>query len=345
MSESLRAVPTFVEPARAFVRRRAARPSVGEWVRHGALFLLTALTATCAGTLFSVPLQKIPDPVVPLATPLDYLLFVPVYYFKFLGAVGAYALASPAYALDGAAFAAGLLFILLSHEAGHYVACRLYGVDATLPFFIPAPPPFLVGTFGAFIKIKSPIPSRRALFDIGVSGPLAGFAALAPVAALALLTARAQSEPLPTEGVMILNDPPFLRLLAPVFGVHDLAHISTNPFYLAAWVGLLVTSLNLMPVGQLDGGHATYALFGRRAHARLGRAAFFAVLVLAPLGWFWHGAPSGIVYAILLFFMLRVRHPQAEDEAEPLGRARTIVAALTLLVFLLSFTPFPITIL
>ncbi len=345
MSESLRVVPTFVERERPLVRRRAARPTAREWVRHGALFFLTALTAACAGTLFAVPLDQIPDPSVPLSTPLDYVLFVPVYYFKFLGAVGAYALASPAYALDGAAFAAGLLFILLSHEAGHYVACRVYGVDATLPFFLPAPPPFLVGTFGAFIKIKSPIPSRRALFDIGVAGPLAGFAALVPVAVLAMLTARPQTEPLPTEGLMILNDPAFLRLLAPLLGVRDLAHIATNPFYMAAWVGLLVTSLNLMPVGQLDGGHATYAVLGRRAHARLGRVAFVFVLVLAPLGWLLHGAPSGVVYAILLFVMLRVRHPQAEDESEPLGRARTVVAALTLLVFLLSFTPFPITIL
>ena len=127
--------------------------------------------------------------------------------------------------------------------------------------------------------------------------------------------------------------------------MRDLAHIAPNPFYLAAWVGLLVTSLNLMPVGQLDGGHATYAFFGARAHARLGRLAFVVVLLLAPLGWLWHGAPSGIVYAILLFVMLRVRHPQAEDEFEPLGRERVWAAALTVLVFLLSFTPFPVTIL
>ena len=345
MSESLGALPAFGEPGGAVARRRAARPTARAWARPCALFLLTALTTLCAGTLFAVPLDKIPDPALPLASPLDYALYPPLYYFKFLGAVAAYASASPAYALQGAAFAAGLLFILLSHEAGHYVACRLYGVDATLPFFIPAPPPFLVGTFGAFIKIKSPIPSRRALFDIGVAGPLAGFAALVPVAALAMLTARPQADPLPTEGLMVLNDPLFLRLLAPALGVRDLAHIAANPFYMAAWVGLLVTSLNLMPVGQLDGGHATYALFGRRAHARLGRLAFLFILVLAPLGWLLHGAPSGVVYAILLFVMLRVRHPQAEDESEPLGRTRTLVAALTLLVFLLSFVPFPITIL
>jgi len=349
MSDSLRAVPTFVERERVSSeqrRRRAARPTAREWARHGGLFLLTLLTATCAGTLFAVPQSRIAEPALPAATtPLDYVLLVPSYLLQLLSGVSAYAFAHPEYIAQGATFACALLFILLAHEAGHYVACRLYGVDATLPYFIPAPPFFLAGTLGAFIKIKSPIPSRRALFDIGVAGPLAGFAALIPVAVAALATAQPQFEPLPSDGLMILNDPPFLRLLAPLLGVRDLAHIAPTPFYLAAWVGLLVTSLNLMPVGQLDGGHATYAFFGARTHARLGRLAFVVVLLLAPLGWLWHGAPSGIVYAVLLFVMLRVRHPQAEDEFEPLGRERVWAAALTLLVFLLSFTPFPITIL
>lgn len=345
MSETLRAVPAFINRGRGVARRAAPRPTAREWRRHGLLFFLTALTAASAGTLFAVPLHRIPEPYVPLEAPHDYLLFVPLYYLKFMGAVAAEAFAHPEYLLSGATFAAALLFILLAHEMGHYVACRLYGVDATLPYFLPAPPPFLVGTFGAFIKIKSPIPTRRALFDIGVAGPIAGFVALVPVAILALLTAAPQTESLPADGLMILNDPPLLRLLAPLLGVSDLARIAPNPFYLAAWVGLLVTSLNLLPVGQLDGGHASYALFGRRAHARIGRAAFFVVLALAPLGWFLHGAPSGVVYAILLFVMLRVRHPQAEEETEPLGRGRLIAAALTLLIFLLSFEPFPITLL
>jgi len=206
------------------------------------------------------------------------------------------------------------------------------------------PPPFMAGTLGAFIRIKSPIPSRRALFDIGVAGPLAGFAALVPVAVGGLLIAAPASAALPSEGVIYLNDPPLLRLLAALLGIQNLAAMETNPLSFAAWIGLLVTSLNLLPVGQLDGGHASYALFGRRVHGRLGRAAFLTMLVLAPLGWLWHGAPSGFLYAVLLFIMLRVRHPQAETEHDPIGRARVFVALLTLLVFLLSFTPFPLTI-
>ena len=135
MSDSLRAIPTFVERERVSLlrrRRRAARPTAREWVRHGGLFLLTLLTATCAGTLFAVPQSRISEPALPAATtPLDYVLLVPSYLLQLLGGVSAYAFAHPEYIAQGATFACALLFILLAHEAGHYVACRLYGVDAT----------------------------------------------------------------------------------------------------------------------------------------------------------------------------------------------------------------------
>jgi membrane-associated protease RseP (regulator of RpoE activity) len=342
MSQSVQGIPTFMHG----VRRRAARPTAREWGRHAALFLLTGLTAAWAGTTVSVlGSGSLPElSLAPPAAALDYALYVPRYFLLELAGVAAYALAHPAHLAGGALFAAALLFILLSHEAGHYVACRLYGVDATLPFFIPMPPPFLAGTLGAFIRIKSPIPSRRALFDIGVAGPLAGFAAIVPVAVGGLLASAPHAGPMPTEGVIVFNDPPLVRLLAALLGIEGLEGLALNPLTFAAWIGLLVTSLNLLPVGQLDGGHATYALFGRRAHGRVGRVAFFTMLALAPLGWFWHGAPSGFLYAVLLFIMLRVRHPQAENEEDPLGRARVYVALLTLLVFALSFTPFPLTI-
>ncbi|HYE13350.1 MAG TPA: site-2 protease family protein [Pyrinomonadaceae bacterium] len=343
MSETVRSIPTFITPAGAFPRR-AARPTAREWARHWALFLLTALTATWAGVTFALPLGDIPEPAVALSTPLDYLLFVPKYYLLELRAMASFALSHPLYIGEGLKFSAALLSILLAHEAGHYVACRIYGVEATLPFFIPMPPPFMAGTLGAFIKIKSHIPSRRALFDIGVAGPLAGFLVIIPVAALALLTARPHEAPLPLEGIIVFNDPLLLRLLAGPLGVEDLPGIAPNPFYFAAWIGLLVTSLNLLPVGQLDGGHAVYALAGGRRHRLVGRLAFLSMAVLAPLGLLLHGAPSGFLYVILLFVMLRMRHPEAADESDRLGRTRTVVAALTLVVFILSFTPFPLTI-
>lgn len=345
MSDSIRHAPPLV--TRYAQVRRASRPNAREWARHAALFFLTALTASWWGLTFAIPFDEIPEPLVASpATLIDYALFIPRYYALALSGIAMRASAHPEYIIEGVMFSASLLSILLAHEAGHYVACRRYGVDATLPFFIPMPPPFMAGTLGAFIKIKSPIPTRRALFDIGVAGPLAGFLVIIPVAVAALLTATPQTSA-PADGslVVIFNDPPLLSLMARVLGVEDLSNLAPNSFYFAAWIGLLVTSLNLLPVGQLDGGHATYALFGVRAHRRIGRIAFGSVVVLALFGWFLHGAPSGFLYAVLLFIMLRVRHPEAADGgAETLGRARAFVALITLLVFLLSFAPFPLTI-
>ncbi|HEX8561123.1 MAG TPA: site-2 protease family protein, partial [Pyrinomonadaceae bacterium] len=224
MSDALHDAPGFAARGAGLPlgRRRAARPTAREWARHGALLLLTGLTVAWAGLSFMLPFAGVEPALAAPATPLDYLLYVPRYYVLALAATGSYALAHPQLLLDGLKFAGSLLAILLAHESGHYVACRLYGVDATLPYFIPVPPPFIAGTLGAFIKIRSPIPSRRALFDIGVAGPLAGFVVIVPVACLALLTS-APAPPLPAEGVIIFNDPPLLRLLAGPLGVRDLA--------------------------------------------------------------------------------------------------------------------------
>ncbi|HEV2802355.1 MAG TPA: site-2 protease family protein [Pyrinomonadaceae bacterium] len=349
MSETLHPLPPLVEHRTAWVRQ-ATRPTAREWMRHAGLFALTALTATLAGIMQAAMAAGIPEVEPSLAAPsswIGYLFYVPAYYFLSVRELLRQALLHTELIAQGATFAASLLSILLAHEAGHYVACRRYGVNATLPFFIPAPPLFLAGTFGAFIKIKSPIPTRRALFDIGVAGPLAGFVLIIPVALLAVLTSQ-PAPPLPetaaTTGTFItFNDPLLLRLCARALGI-DLTNIAPNPFYFAAWIGLLVTSLNLLPVGQLDGGHAVYALFGKRMHAWIGRLGFVSMALLAVLGWYWHNSPGGFLYALLLFVMLRVPHPQAMDESAPLGRARTIVAILTLTVFLLSFVLFPITI-
>ncbi|MBV9958863.1 MAG: site-2 protease family protein [Acidobacteria bacterium] len=337
--ESIRAVPPFVDaPVMRARRRRGARPTAREWARHAGLFALTALTTTLAGMMLVVEPPEVRGRA--LASALDYLLYLPELYLKLTAAYLHLAFTQPMLLAQGVAFAGSLLAILTAHESGHYVACRLYGVDATLPFFIPSPPMIGPGTFGAFIKIKSPIPSRRALFDIGVAGPLAGFVIVIPVALIGLLTAH-PAPPLPDGGGMTFNDPLLMRLLAKMLGVNA-SQMAAGPFYLAAWIGLLVTSLNLLPVGQLDGGHAVYAVFGQRAHRWLGRAAFAAMATLAVLGFVWHHSPGGFLYAVLLAVMLRVRHPQPEDRA-PLGGARLGVALITLLVFALSFWPFPIT--
>lgn len=304
------------------------------------LFLLTATTTTFAGVML---VSNIPEPQ--LSSPqsfLDYLFYVPELYLKVTAAYAQHAFLHPSFLVQGLAFAGALLAILTAHEAGHYVACRRYNVASTLPFFIPAPPLFLAGTFGAFIKIKSPIPSRRALFDIGVAGPLAGFVVAMPIAALGIWTAPPATPIVAgaSQQMIIFNDPLLMQLLAGSVGRN--LDIDVNPLYFAAWIGLLVTSLNLMPVGQLDGGHATYALFGARLHKWLGRISFVLMSSLAILGWVWYSSPSGFLYAVLLAVLLRVRHPKVEDDAEKLDRPRVIVAVITLIVFALSFLPFPI---
>lgn len=314
-------------------------PTAREWRRHLLLFALTAVTATFAGVTLAAPADLAPE----LADPVrwfDYLAYVPLYYAADVWLLVRETVRHPALLAQGMKFAWSLLAILAAHEAGHYVACRRYGVYATLPFFLPAPPLFLAGTFGAFIKIKSPIPTKRALFDIGLAGPLAGFVIALPIALIAFLTAQpAQS----VDESIVFHQPLLFQTLASLLHVRSIA-LESNPFYFAAWIGLLVTSLNLLPVGQLDGGHAIYATLGRRAHYWLGRLTFVAMCALTFFGLAYHGTPSGLLYSILLLFILRAGHPRVEDEDEPLGRGRIAVAFLTLLVFALCFLPFPVSV-
>jgi membrane-associated protease RseP (regulator of RpoE activity) len=337
MAESVETIPGFQFPRPSHV---AEKPTVREWVLHLALFLVTVVTTVLAGVFITLQDLDVVEPA--LSTPLDYVLFVPSYYAHFAMALLGATLSSPGALHNGIAFSASLLSILTAHEMGHYVACRRYGVSATLPYFLPAPPLFLAGTFGAFIKIKSPIPTRRALIDIGLAGPLAGFVAAIPIAVIGVRVIEPAF--VSTEGpAIVFNDPLLFKFIARAINARLGPDTLPNPYYMAAWIGLLVTSLNLMPVGQLDGGHGTFALFGVRYHRLIGWMAFVIIGVLSILGLWWHGSSSGFLYTILLGIMLRVRHPQPEIQ-EPLGVVRIVIALVTLLVFILSFSPFPITI-
>src|SRR6476620_10229840 len=184
------------------------------------------------------------------------------------------------------------------------------------------------------------IPSRRALFDIGLAGPFAGFVIAIPISIIGIMQ---MGPPVHQISGIYFNDPLLFRLIAPVVGIPLDPNTPTNPYYMAAWIGLLVTSLNLMPVGQLDGGHGTFSLFGPRAHKVIGRLAFISMAALAFLGFWWHGSPSGFLYAVLLAVMMKVPHPQPAV-MEPLGTKRILIAIVTLIVFVLCFLPFPITI-
>jgi len=233
-----------------------------------------------------------------------------------------------------AVYTAVLMAILLAHEFGHYLTCRRYGIAATLPFFIPAPT--LVGTMGAFIRIKAQITRKKVLFDIGANGPLAGFALALP-ALIAGLALSKVVPALPKDQTIVFGDPLLVRLcgrliLGEVPAGFD---IIIHPIGFAGWVGCLVTALNLFPVGQLDGGHLAYALFGSRTRAA-GRV--FIVLFVVLALFFWAG---WLVWAAVLLF-LGLKHPPLADEEEPLDGRRRLLAVLLLAIFIFSFIPDPV---
>ncbi|HSI88345.1 MAG TPA: site-2 protease family protein [Pyrinomonadaceae bacterium] len=327
-----------------YYEHKLPRPTGREYVKHVTLLLITFITATIAGTLYPfgvIPIFPEADPAT-WAELVQFLAAAPASYLFFIGETAYRIVTEWDLLVRGLSFSLPLLAILFAHEMGHYIACRIYRVYSTLPYFIPTPPMIgPAGTFGAFIKVRSPMPSRKAVFDIGVAGPIAGFLTLIPIAIIGIATA----EPVPPAAEqgysgIIFSDPLFMKLIAAVVGV-DLSAVYGNAFYFAAWVGLLVTALNLIPSGQLDGGHAIYAVLGPRVHLWTGRIAFVVMAVLSVLGLVFFNSPSGFLIAILLGVMLRVGHPEPWDTS-PLDGKRKIVAMVTLLIFVVCFLPFPI---
>ena len=239
---------------------------------------------------------------------------------------------NPQLLLAGLPFSVTLLSILLAHEFGHYFTCGFHSIDASLPYFLPAPT--LIGTFGAFIRIRAPIFSRRDLFDVGVAGPLAGFVVLVPALGFGL----ALSKVLPgiaNQGDLTFGTPPLLWLaMQAVFPGVPASDIYLHPVARAAWIGIFATALNLLPIGQLDGGHILYTFVGP-LHRRLSQA--FAV-ALIPLGYFFW---TGWILWAAFFLLTGSRRPAIIDDS-PIGPGRSRLAFIAALIFFLSFTPNPI---
>jgi membrane-associated protease RseP (regulator of RpoE activity) len=302
------------ENGRGFLR---ALPRLHEryWL-HALLFLITLFSTTLVGSSLQSDFNR--------NLPFD----VEHYLYAFINVWS-----HPGLIWEGLPFSLTLLTILLAHEFGHYFTCLYYGVDASLPYFLPAPT--LMGTFGAFIRIRSAIYSKRVLFDIGVAGPLAGFVFLMP--ALAVGVAFSKVIPgIAHQGDIQFGTPGLLWILQKViFPGVPAADIYLHPVARAAWIGILATALNLLPIGQLDGGHILYALAGDR-HKLL---SMIFIVALVPLGIFGHWWPW-CLWAVVLFFLAR-RHPVIIDPST-LSPGRKWLALVALIVFLLCFTVAPV---
>ncbi|MEO8275982.1 MAG: site-2 protease family protein [Thermoanaerobaculia bacterium] len=303
-------------------------PRTREYLIAGALLLLTLATCVTVGGIFLIGART--DITTDLEPILSWRTIVGVW-------------TNPGLLRWGFAYALPVLAILLAHELGHYFACRRYRLPASLPFFLPSP--VLMGTFGAFIRIRGALRSRRELFDVGVAGPIAGFLVLLPFMVYGVAHSKVEklalaADPESAWSLTLPGESLLYRLLVWTFhgNLPSATILNPHPFVFAAWVGCFVTMLNLLPLSQLDGGHIVHALLGsrnRRTSRWIARVLWIALLAAGFLwsGWFvW----SAITLA------LGLRHPPALDESVPLDRRRRWLAAGAALIFLLCFMPIPL---
>lgn len=296
------------------IRDEAPPAPKRSWWRHAALFAATVVTTTLVGAE-------------------HYAGFLTDFSRRAVTASSAELL------VGGLWYSVSLIAILGAHELGHYYACRYYDVDASPPYFLPAPG--LFGTFGAFIRIREPIRYKSVLFDVGVAGPIAGFVVAVPLLFIGVALSPMVSLPaLPLAGGAELGEPLLFKFASWLLWGPTPAGYSLNlhPVAFAAWFGLLATALNLFPIGQLDGGHISYAVLGARSTiVTLVTVGLALVLTFFSMSW--------LVWTLLMIVMLvsfGARHPHTIDERVPLDRTRLLIAFGALVMFALCFTPFPI---
>ncbi len=280
---------------------------------HLALLIATAYSTAIAGAMFE--------------------------QYGFTFAAFLHLLLHPSALIAGIPFSFWILFILGSHEMGHYLACRRYGVPATLPYFIPGPTIF--GTFGAVIRIKGIIPDRNALFDIGAAGPIAGFLATIPALFLGLSRATVSNVPLETGDLIFGNSLLIVfleKLIIPQNGSDVVVQV--NSVFYAGWAGLLATTMNLFPVGQLDGGHLCYAI-SRKFHRLFSLLTILAMAALVMYSFYDRGFSVWLLWLVILIVM-GPRHPRLLYEEQSLSSGRKIFALLLFLILALSFMPDPL---
>jgi membrane-associated protease RseP (regulator of RpoE activity) len=307
-------IPAAPEPFEPAVRPLGRPRFRNRLSVHVTLFVLTLVTATLAGAQHYAAFASNFDT---REVPVDWWLL-----------------------LNGLWYSGTFLAILGAHEFGHYYYCRRYNLDASLPYFLPLPPfLFITGTLGAVIRIREPFRSKQELFDVGIAGPLAGLVVLVPLLVFGL--SQSYSVPAPTEGyVYHLGEPLLFQWAAALmFGpVPDGHWMNMHPVVFGCWFGMLATALNLMPFGQLDGGHITYAIFGDRLSRWVSAATAVGLAAMVSLSLAW------IVPAVMLVVMwgvIGLRHPPVLNPYDHIDGRRRLVAALALLAFIVCFTPTP----
>lgn len=311
---------------RLMLVRLLGKPQRERWWLHAALFLATFLTVWMAGAMLAG--------VAPAG---------PAIRLRELAGAGRALVEWMVRLRPGLEFAMGLMAMLLAHETGHYLTARHYGINASPPYFLPAPPLWnFVGTFGAFIRLRSPVVDRQQLLDVGAAGPWAGFV----VATIMLVTGLLVSQPVPAlhasapQLVMIGGTPLYLgdsMVMAAARALFaDGNVVLLHPLALAGWLGMLVTMLNLLPLGQLDGGHVLYALLGRR-QVWVARVAWLGLLALGPWFWGWY------VWAAFTLLLGRgsLAHPTVLDRYRRLPAKRRPLGWASAALFVLTFTPVP----
>ncbi len=232
-------------------------------------------------------------------------------------------------------YAICIMTILLAHEMGHFIMCRKYRVSATWPFFLPVPlPPF--GTLGAVIRMKDNIPDKRALFDIGVAGPIGGLIFAIPITLIGLYLSEIHPIPKDAASYLGLGEPLLFKFFLWVMDIPEGSDVFLNPIAFAGWAGFFVTALNLLPIGQLDGGHVIYALFGKHSSivSKVGIGIVCCLTIFVSRNW---------IFIAVLLLLFGFRHPAPVDQFTPLDFRRKCVGVLMLVVFILCFTPTPLT--